>query len=598
MQRVFFLIFVVLFSKIYAQNVPWSFYHQSELKNAEVFELKEFDRQLLLEQDKYNTFIKSYSFAKAFDVDLYLDDGVKINDTETVAIKKIIATGANGISLILSTDAKYFRGEFFVFDSNFRHIIQHKFTNKQQVFSTAFLPNDTVFIEYHFYNNFDAVQIKTIGAAYRDITDESEWCEVNVNCDTNEIWQTVKHSIVRILFKSDNKSYYYCTGNLIANTTLDKTPYLITANHCIKTESEAESAIFYFNYEAAACDSTSGDETETVSGASLVATADNLLDFSLLKLSVTPPKDFLPYYSGWDLTHSYSDTSVCIHHPSGDIKKISYNFSPLDVSSFSGYSSNKHWWVHHWDSGTTEGGSSGSGLFTQQGLLIGTLSGGDANCNSNNDDYFQQFYHCWDDYYSYNKQLRHWLNPFGFKIDKMQGYYPYLNDNLSRPKNLIVSQNDSLVFVSWQAADNNPDKYFLYRNLVKIAEFTEPSAYTDFLTDADVYTYYVTAVWGQNESKPSNMESIVYGDTSRLPKVTYIKVFPNPTTGRLNISTPDSNAIKKVDVIDIYGRTVLTRQFKQETNINVKLTGLKPSCYILKLTTIGDVYYKKIVYVD
>lgn len=597
MHKISFLFFIILFNNIYAQNVPWSFYHQSELKKAGIFELKEFDKQQLLEQDKYNTFIKSYSFAKAFDVDLYLDNGIKINDTEMVVIKKIIANKADGISLIFNSDDKYLSGEFFLFDSNFRHIIQHKFTGKQQIFSTSFLPNDTIYVEYHFYDNSD-VKIKTIGAAFRDMTDESEWCEVNINCDTNQLWQTVKHSIVRILFKANNKSYYYCTGNLIANTTLDKTPYLITANHCINTESEAESAVFYFNYEVAACDSTSGDETETVSGASLVATADNLLDFSLLKLSVVPPENFLPYYTGWDLTQTYTDTSVCIHHPAGDVKKISYNYSPLDVSSFSGYSSNKHWWIHQWDSGTTEGGSSGSGLFTQQGLLIGTLSGGDANCNSNYDDYFQQFYHCWDDYYSYEKQLRHWLNPFGFKIDKMQGYYPYLNDNFSTPKNLTVSQNDSLAFISWQAADNNPDKYFLYRNLVKIAEFTAPSGYTDFLTDADVYTYYVTAVWGQNESKPSNMGSLVFGDTSRFPKVTFIKIFPNPTRGNLNISTPDSNAINKVEIIDISGRTLWSRKFKAETHINITLSGLKPSCYILKLNTIGDIYYKKIVYVN
>jgi len=113
----------------------------------------------------------------------------------------------------------------------------------------------------------------------------------------------------------------------------------------------------------------------------LLATADDHLDFALLELSVVPPEIYHPYYAGWDRVQEYLDTSVCIHHPAGDVKKISKDYDTLGLGSFTGYDSHKHWQIKEWDEGTTEGGSSGSGLFTVEGLLIGTLSGGEADCD-------------------------------------------------------------------------------------------------------------------------------------------------------------------------------------------------------------------------
>jgi len=597
MRKLFIVFFIFSFFNLYAQNVPWSLHNNYDLKNSETFVLSEFDKYKLLEQDHYDLFRKSFSFAKAFDVDVFLDNSFSINDTENVVIKKIIATEADGLSFVFETNNDFLKGEFFIFDSNYNYIINHKFDSTQKVYSTPFLPDDTVYVEYHFYDSFD-VKISKIGAAYRDLKDGSDWCEVNINCDSNQLWQTLKHSIVKIIFEGDNNVYYACTGNLVANTKLNSNPYVLTANHCISTQTEAQNAVFYFNYEALSCDSTEGHETQFISGSDLIATANDHLDFSLLQLSVVPPKVYKPYYMGWSLTHEYSDTTVCIHHPAGDIKKISYNYLPLGIGSFEGYDGNKHWWVQKWGQGTTEGGSSGAGLLTKEGLLIGVLSGGDASCDNNVDDFFQQFYHCWDDYNTFSKQLRHWLNPYGFSIDKMEGYDPYLNDYLNVPTGLTVELYDSLAVINWNAALGNPDKYILYRNLKKVQEFTFPQTYSEVLTKDDVYAYYVTAVWGNSESKPSNIETVVFGDTSRIPKVTSIKVFPNPTTGNVNIYTPDSNAIQRIDIIDISGRVIQTKKFQVETKVNFHLDGLKPSCYILRLTTIGQVYYKKIVFVD
>ena len=76
-----------------------------------------------------------------------------------------------------------------------------------------------------------------------------------------------------------------------------------------------------------------------------------------------------------------------MHHPSGDIKKISTYSSNLNTSGWNGNGVQSHWRVY-WTSnsnghGVTEGGSSGSPIFRANGRIMGTLTGGGSYCNSN-----------------------------------------------------------------------------------------------------------------------------------------------------------------------------------------------------------------------
>lgn len=97
-------------------------------------------------------------------------------------------------------------------------------------------------------------------------------------------------------------------------------------------------------------------------------------DFTLLRLRNQPPDGLT--YLGWTTAPPALGTSIaCIHHPSGDYKRISFG----DLISGAEYPS-----VHRvgWNEGTTEGGSSGSPLLlmdTQQ--LIGQLWRGTASCS-------------------------------------------------------------------------------------------------------------------------------------------------------------------------------------------------------------------------
>ena len=119
--------------------------------------------------------------------------------------------------------------------------------------------------------------------------------------------------------------------------------------------------------------------TQFTGGAELLA-FDSANDFSLLQFN----EQIGSYFSGWTTGTVAANTSVVgIHHPSGDLKK----WSAGNVTTTSG---GYHRVV--WTQGTTEGGSSGSGLFDAAERLRGVLSGGGASCSSpSSPDWYGRF---------------------------------------------------------------------------------------------------------------------------------------------------------------------------------------------------------------
>ena len=130
-----------------------------------------------------------------------------------------------------------------------------------------------------------------------------------------------------------------------------------------------------FNYESSGCTNQDGPTNMTVSGSTLLANSGNS-DFALLELNEEPPENYNVHFSGWDVTGNTPNTPVCIHHPSGDIKKITFDY---DNASNAG----NYWDINQWEDGTTEPGSSGSPLFDGTShRIVGQLYGGTASCTS------------------------------------------------------------------------------------------------------------------------------------------------------------------------------------------------------------------------
>ena len=260
------------------------------------------------------------------------------------------------------------------------------------------------------------LRIGQVTHGYRDIfrsaraLGESGSCNNNVICPEGDPWRDQIRSVAMIVVGGSG----YCTGTLINNCASNGTPYFLTANHCLG--GNVSTWVFRFNWDSPTCSpTTNGPTNQTVSGATQLANSATS-DVALLQLNSTPPASYNVYYSGWDKGTAVPSAAVGIHHPSGDIKKISFENDPLSSSNYLGNagSGTSHWRVEDWDDGTTEGGSSGSALYNPAGRIVGQLHGGYASCSSQTADYYGRFN------VSY-PVIQSWLGSCG---DAVNGYDP------------------------------------------------------------------------------------------------------------------------------------------------------------------------------
>lgn len=279
---------------------------------------------------------------------------------------------------------------------------------------------------------------RSTGYGKKEKINESASCEVNVNCSpVGDTWQDEKRGVARI-YVVETGSAGWCTGSLINNTAQDCKPYFLTALHCGVSTSASNMTQwkFYFRYEAPACTNPTTVGTLAnyfITGCVRKAdSADNGgdtgSDFLLVQLgsaaneaaTITSLKstNFNAYWNGWNANNTATTGGTGIHHPAGDIKKIS-TFNGTTVSnSWGGTVQNTHWRLT-WSSnangyGVTEGGSSGSPLFNNsQGYIIGTLTGGGSFCNAQTspDMYGKISYHWTSNGTTTAKQLKPWLDP-------------------------------------------------------------------------------------------------------------------------------------------------------------------------------------------
>jgi len=345
-------------------------------------------------------------FAKLLPVNLNLDNsGTWEYQKNGSSIWRLKLRSEDAISVSLYYNDFYLPEgvELFLYDESNQQLKgAYTCTNNKEngLFATSMVYGESIVIELNIPENISSkptLQIMQLAYAYRELTldgnskgmEGSDFCEVNVNCSPEgDNWQQEKRGVVRIKIRIGNNNYW-CTGSLINNARNDMTPYVLTADHCAfkfgnyATPDELSQWIFRFKYESPTCDGTTGPVGNEIVGATKVAHGGEQgttgSDFYLLLLSVDIPWAYEPYFNGWTIDEMPSPNGATIHHPSGDIKKISTYTETLTTTDVFNSGLPSHWEVYwsetfnNW--GVTEGGSSGSPLFDPGGRIIGTLVG-------------------------------------------------------------------------------------------------------------------------------------------------------------------------------------------------------------------------------
>jgi len=312
---------------------------------------------------------------------------------------------------IVSGDHDYYQGPFTI-DDNKAH----------GEFWSPVVPGERAVLELYVPAGakFEPeLELGRIGRGYRDLFSKTDdlakqaSCNIDVVCEEGNAWRDEIRSVGRYTIES----MYLCSGTLIMDVPGSYTPFFISAQHCEVSASNDQTVRVYWNYESPTCGQLGGGSlSESQTGAIFRASREDN-DMLLFELEDTPDASFNVYYAGWDArTSTRPQSSVHIHHPQGVEKAITFNDDPLTIMGHCGGSvgpNDTHWYANVYERGTTEFGSSGSGVWDPAThYLVGYLSAGDVGdpCGGNVSDCHGRFAIGWNGSSSSNR-LRDWLDP-------------------------------------------------------------------------------------------------------------------------------------------------------------------------------------------
>ena len=348
-------------------------------------------------------------------------------------------------------------GKLFIYNIAHTHLLGAYTSNtnpNDRKFATEFVAGDEIILEYneplsagdlkpdirisgigYGYNYLEVYQSEDIFAGTAGAFDQS--CMVNINCPEGNNWQDQKKGVAKSVAPAGN-SGFLCSGTVINNTAQDLTPYYLSAHHCWDdSKIEFDKIVFYFHYESEGCETTTPTGARTIVGAQMLVDVpiNGSSDGSLMKLNSNIPKDYGVYYNGWDRRNIAPTSGVGIHHPKGEVKKISTFTTPPTSSQWKSANytgaENAHWQLKFEKTqngyAQTEGGSSGSPLFNQAGLVVGTLTGSSpTNCNTGSSIWYGKLSYHWNSANAVagnTKTMKDYLDPLNTGVETLTGIY-------------------------------------------------------------------------------------------------------------------------------------------------------------------------------
>lgn len=526
------------------------------------------DNQTEIQQEKTrekSARTKEYYFGKEFktDIDIFknaqktiLPDGnllyqfgIKCKQAVSINVQFDTFELAKGAVLYLVDPLKK------KFDGAYTHLNN----NPAKMLGTELLYSDKVIIEVCVPKEQEGkskLHLSMIVHGFRSLNEmakalnSSGSCEIDVNCPLGLGWENQRNSVAMVMNGGG-----FCTGSLVNNTSGTIIPYFLSANHCGVTPGLW---VYRFRWEspedqadcATSAPSVDGPTDMNINGGTLCANYAGS-DFTLTLLNQAPNPAWGIYYNGWDRSDIPATQLTCIHHPEGDIKKITRDNSTAISTSFNGGEENSHWRAPSWNNGVTEGGSSGSPLFDQHHRTIGQLHGGNSTCGGQPEtlnDEFGKFHTSWTGGGTNDTRLSNWLDPGGLNplfIDGVDPAIPNLTvdggiGNVTFEKkelcsgpltptiSIFNSGKDTLFSVSiYYGYDGKTDSVFIWNDTLVTFENTTIVLPPTTLTNGN---HSLTAIFknnlatdqnSKNDTLVKSFSSLVDGEMLKLELTIY-----------------------------------------------------------------------------
>lgn len=278
----------------------------------------------------------------------------------------------------------------------------------------------------------------------------SESCNINVACAAGNGWTEERNSVALIVANGSEA----CTGALVMNTCGTDAPYVLTANHCLQAGSVGN-WVFQFQYWSNTCNGNNGMVEDVQFNGCTLRANHGATDFALLELNQTPASNSGIRYAGWSRQTSVIQNTTILHHPKGDVMKVSVdNQSPV-AQNILGIQA----WRLDLDLGATEGGSSGAPYFNQSHRIIGQHYGiintSIPTC-SNNVKIGGRFDLSWTGGGSSATRLSDWLDPISSGA---------MTTNTSNVSALTKHSLDLSIAGDWFVCTSSPTTYTLNGNV-------------------------------------------------------------------------------------------------------------------------------------
>lgn len=420
-------------------GVPYSLKEtkQSKVETIQISDLDIDAWKLEAEENERNGEVGPYMVGQHVDFKIDSNNGTYIvNKDGTVTWKlEINVLNAKAIDLVLEGLVLPKGVSVFAYGETHQQVLG-AYTSESNLPENQFIlgpiVGDTYYLEFNFahaglvekvninvpemlvyFRGFDA-EARVYGLGGFETLGNSSPCNIDANCEeTLDGWKTsdfvnAKDATAKIIISSGSGGGAgFCSGTLVNATGYNPDNcegLFLTASHCDfgngRDDEHFSNWRFYFNYQHTECNGSDIEQMfNYVQGAKFISRSNMpsfpsgpngslklVQDFLALDIGQLP-SEFNTTKVGWNRVHDihlinadeYSDDYkyfIGFHHPGGNPKKQSYTSIILGNGTFNQNAiSSTHWHVA-FEGGCTEGGSSGSGLFDQNGNIIGVLSGG------------------------------------------------------------------------------------------------------------------------------------------------------------------------------------------------------------------------------